>query len=111
VDQAFQLVAVADGPDRVKLSWQIADGYLPLSRTPRGAQRQHRSPARPAVLPTGEKKTDEFFGEQEVYHHELIATPAGVARRRHGLELPLAVTFQGCAEAGLCYPPETKTSS
>ena len=46
-------------------------------------------------------KNDEYFGRQEVYHHELIAT-VPVARPAGGtLEVPLEVTYQGCADAGL----------
>ena len=108
VDQAFQLVAVADGPDRVKLSWQIADGYYLYRERLAARSASTEAQLGRLSLPAGEKKTDEFFGEQEVYHHELIATLPVSRAGGTALELPLAVTFQGCAEAGLCYPPETK---
>ena len=108
VDEAFQLVAVADGPDRVKLSWQIADGYY-LYRERLAAKTSAAAASLGRVsLPAGKKKYDEFFGEQEVYYHELVATLPVSRAGGTALELPLAVTFQGCAEAGLCYPPETK---
>src|SRR5262249_59220354 len=62
-------------------------------------------------FPPGQVKTDEYFGKQEVYHHELAAS-VPVARSSGGeLELPLEVTYQGCADAGLCYPPQTKSVS
>jgi thiol:disulfide interchange protein DsbD len=56
-------------------------------------------------------KNDEYFGRQEIYHHELrVAVP--VARAAGGtFTLPLQVTYQGCAVAGLCYPPITKLVS
>ena len=61
-------------------------------------------------FPAGQVKNDEYFGKQEVYHHELSRHRAGGARRAAAtLELPLQVSYQGCAEAGLCYPPHTKT--
>ncbi len=60
--------------------------------------------------PSGQVKNDEYFGRQEVYHHELRAA-LPVARSSGGaLELPLEVTYQGCADKGLCYPPITKKS-
>jgi thiol:disulfide interchange protein DsbD len=59
-------------------------------------------------LPAGEKKVDEYFGEQEVYHHDLVAKIAVSRGSTAAFTLPLKVTFQGCAEAGLCYPPMTK---
>lgn len=55
-------------------------------------------------IPAGEKKTDEFFGEVEVYYEGLV------------VEVPLSgdlpetiqVEFQGCADAGICYPPQKR---
>jgi thiol:disulfide interchange protein DsbD len=110
-DQAFRFAALADGSDRVQLSWQITDGYY-LYR----ARIKVKTPSTEAQLgspqfPAGIVKTDEYFGKQEIYHHQLTAT-VPVARSRGGaLELPLEVTYQGCADAGLCYPPITKSVS
>jgi thiol:disulfide interchange protein DsbD len=59
-------------------------------------------------MPQGQIKTDEYFGRQEVYHHELVATVPVVRATGGAFELPLQVTYQGCADAGLCYPPITK---
>ena len=62
------------------------------------------------VLPTGQSKTDEYFGTQQVYHNELVGTlPVARPPGDAALDLPVEVTYQGCAEAGLCYPPITKT--
>jgi len=110
-DQAFRFDALADGADRARLNWEIAEGYY-LYRT----RIKVSTPSRQAQLgapqmPGGEFKTDEYFGKQEIYHHELAAT-LPVARAGGGaFELPLEVTYQGCAEAGLCYPPITKRVS
>ncbi len=107
-DQAFRFDALAEGTDRVRLNWGIAEGYY-LYR----ARIKVMTVSRSAQLgvpqfPPGQVKTDEYFGKQEVYHHELIGT-VPVARAAGGaLELPLQVTYQGCADAGLCYPPITK---
>jgi thiol:disulfide interchange protein DsbD len=107
-DQAFRFDALPEGGDRLRLNWEIAEGYY-LYRA-----RIKVTTSNPSVqlgapeMPAGEVKTDEYFGRQEVYHHELIAT-VPVARAWGGaLELPLEVTYQGCADAGLCYPPITK---
>ena len=56
-------------------------------------------------LPPALDKTDEFFGDVSVYYEEAdltVSLPDGEPR------LTLAVTYQGCADAGLCYPPETE---
>ncbi|MBM5811618.1 MAG: protein-disulfide reductase DsbD [Gammaproteobacteria bacterium] len=108
VDEAFVFQAYADSGPQVTLDWQIAPGYY-LYR--------HRISARsltPGVvlgapeLPTGLAKTDEFFGDVEVYFESLLGTvpvqaPAGVTA------FDVEVGYQGCAEAGLCYPPVRKT--
>jgi thioredoxin:protein disulfide reductase len=108
-DQAFRFDALADGTDRVRLDWEIADGYYLYRARIKVVAPGGSAQLGPVQFPTGQFKSDDYFGKQEVYHHELIATVAVV--RAHGgpLELPLQVTYQGCAEAGLCYPPITKT--
>jgi thiol:disulfide interchange protein DsbD len=110
-DRAFRFDALAEGTDRVRLNWEIADGYylyrarIKVSTTSPGAQ------LGTPQFPPGQVKNDEYFGRQEVYHHELAVT-LPVARAAAGdLDLPLEVTYQGCADAGLCYPPQTKTLS
>jgi len=108
-DQAFRFAALAEGTDQVRLNWEIADGYylyrarIKVKTTSTGAQ------LGAPPFPPGQVKTDEYFGKQEIYHHELIVS-VPVARASAGqLDLPLEVTYQGCADAGLCYPPQTKT--
>jgi len=110
VDEAFRFSAGADGGAQVALDWQIAPGYY-LYR--------HRVSAKTAtegftlgevVMPAGKKKTDEFFGDVEVYYDALAATVA-VTRPEGGSAFEIAVSYQGCADAGLCYPPVTKTVS
>jgi thiol:disulfide interchange protein DsbD len=108
VDQAFVFTAMADGGDRVLLDWQVAPGYY-LYR--------HRTSAKTATpgfalgdiaMPAGKKKTDEFFGDVEVYYGILSAT-VPVTRPEGTSTFEIQVSYQGCADAGLCYPPVTKT--
>jgi thioredoxin:protein disulfide reductase len=108
-DQAFRFDALAAGPDRVRLNWEIAPGYYlyrsrikvtsPASATLLGA----------AQMPGGQIKNDEYFGKQEIYHGELSAVVPVNRTGSAALDVPLQVTYQGCAEAGLCYPPITKS--
>jgi thiol:disulfide interchange protein DsbD len=108
VDQAFIFSAVPDGADRVLIDWQIAPGYylyrhrLTLKTPTPGFTLGELS------LPDGKKKTDEFFGDVEVYYDALTAT-APVTRPEGASSFELVVSYQGCADAGLCYPPVTKT--
>jgi thiol:disulfide interchange protein DsbD len=108
-DQAFQVSATAAGPDRVRLDWRITDGYY-LYRS-----RIHVQAAGPVelgtlALPMGKNQTDEYFGTQQIYEHALSATlPVARAAGAGALRLAIEVSYQGCAHAGLCYPPMTKT--
>jgi thiol:disulfide interchange protein DsbD len=109
IDAAFALEAIADGPDRVRLRFAIAKGYYLYRERLSATTTSDRARLGALSLPTGKLKNDEFFGKQEVYYDELVATLPVSRAGDSELALPLKVTFQGCAEAGLCYPPETRT--
>ncbi|MGA7966199.1 MAG: protein-disulfide reductase DsbD domain-containing protein, partial [Gammaproteobacteria bacterium] len=103
-DQAFHLTShgVAGG---VELHWQIADGYYLY-------QRQFKFKALTGALgrvdfPPGTIKQDPNFGRVTVYHHRLILI-VPVSRLPNSGPVRLTVTYQGCAEAGLCYAPITR---
>ncbi|MEO7774416.1 MAG: protein-disulfide reductase DsbD [Steroidobacteraceae bacterium] len=108
-DVAFKLTARAAAADKLEVNFIIADGYY-LYRdklkfavdgaTPVGLGKPE--------LPLGKKKNDEYFGDQVVYYHELEAKLPISRGSTAALTLPLKVTYQGCADAGLCYPPITK---
>ena len=61
------------------------------------------------ACPRGQQKVDETFGTVEVYYREvLVRLP--VERNSSGtLPLTLNVSSQGCADAGVCYPPQHQT--
>src|SRR6267142_838387 len=107
-DRAFRFDALPDGTDRVRLNWEIADGYYLYRARIRVMTPSTRAQLGAPQMPQGQIKTDEYFGRQEVYHHELVATVPVVRATGGAFELPLEVTYQGCADAGLCYPPITK---
>jgi thiol:disulfide interchange protein DsbD len=107
-DEAFRFAAIPDGPDHVRLIWQIADGYYLYRTRVKAATTSTAAQLGALEMPTGETKTDEYFGKQEIYHHELVAGVPVARASAAELALPLQVTYQGCATAGLCYPPITK---
>lgn len=95
------------GGDEIEVFWQAADGYY-LYRHALDFELRDAGDAEVEVLhiPDGLKTHDEYFGDVEVYYHDL--------RVRLALsgELPdgaiLRVRYQGCADAGLCYPPDLR---
>jgi thiol:disulfide interchange protein DsbD len=110
-DEAFHFSALADGPDKIRLIWGITDGYYLYRARIKASSDGDSAKLGELVLPTGETKVDEYFGKQEVYHHDIVGS-ISVARSGVGqLAVPLKITYQGCATAGLCYPPITKTVS
>ncbi|MBD3896119.1 protein-disulfide reductase DsbD [Halomonas sp. ML-15] len=59
------------------------------------------------VIPPGEAHSDEFFGDVYVFYEPVVLEIPLEGDLPESL--PLALTFQGCADAGLCYPPERVT--
>ncbi|MEC7148517.1 MAG: protein-disulfide reductase DsbD [Pseudomonadota bacterium] len=107
VDEAYQLTLVADGDQRLMLQWVIApEYYLYRHAFKAQASDSEGSIAANLVVPDGLAKTDEFFGDVEVYYDALEAM---VVLERTTELAQIKVTYQGCADAGLCYPPETKS--
>jgi thiol:disulfide interchange protein DsbD len=109
-DEAFRFSATATGAEAVALDWVIADGYYLYRHRVAVKTTTPAFTVGEPQLPGGKKKTDEFFGEVEVYYQQLEAI-VPVARPAGADTLELKVTYQGCADAGLCYPPITKTVS
>ena len=110
-EQAFRFSASAQGSERVRLDWVIAPGYYLYRDRTKATGEAGDSTVGPPEFPEGQIKSDEYFGKQVVYHNELVAT-LPVKRSGGGkLDVSLNITYQGCAEAGLCYPPVTRTLS
>ncbi|MBY1060118.1 protein-disulfide reductase DsbD [Citrobacter europaeus] len=88
----------------LNLTWQVKDGYYlyrkQISITPSQADIAE------VKLPPGVWHEDEFYGKSEIYRKQLTI-PVTVNQAKSGATL--TVTYQGCADAGFCYPPETKT--
>ncbi len=106
VDQAFSFTATTINPGWVELGWQIAVGYY-LYRDHLGfeATGPGQTVGEP-LLPDGKKKHDEYFGDSEVYYDELILR---LPVQSDSGSLDLTVSYQGCAEDGICYPPTTRS--
>ncbi len=108
-EQAFRYdVSSADGA--ILVTWTIEPGHylykerMSYSTTTAGALLGEPE------LPPGKKYTDEFFGDMHIYRGDarvripVIEIPAGGT-------VDLSIRSQGCADIGLCYPPQTWTAS
>lgn len=108
-DDAFQLTHVVDPDGTVRLTWEIADGYY-LYRDKFGA----KASALGVVIgeldrPPGIMKDDPDFGEVAIYKHNATVRVPITTRATAPPTAPLEVTYQGCAEDGICYPPIKKS--
>jgi len=106
VDEAFDLTAKAKDSHSIGLTWIIAPGYylyrgkVAVTSDAPGVQLGG------VELPQGQLKHDEYFGDTQVYYEVLDAR---VPIKSAAKKVSLRVTYQGCAEEGLCYNPVTKT--
>lgn len=100
VEQAFVFTSQqANG--QLSLHWEIADHYyLYQSRI---SAKQDGQALDVQFVQTPIEKEDEYFGKVQIYKHTLdVIVPLASAS-------DVNIRFQGCAEAGLCYPPVSKT--
>lgn len=98
VGKAFTFTSERLASGETQLYWQIADGYYLYQQ-----RMKFEGLAEQPVLPQGEAHSDEFFGEQQVYRQGLeVKLPAGATGK-------VKLGWQGCADAGLCYPPQSLT--
>ncbi len=111
-DQAFRVEVAAQGADMIRVDFLVTPGYY-LYRHRFNFSLDTAAGTPNATLgspdiPEGEWKEDEFFGRQQVFH-EGVSVSIPVSRTPGGvLELPIIVGLQGCADKGLCYPPEKR---
>ena len=102
VDQAFPFnYYQQDG--KVLLDWQVKEGYY-LYQHSLSFSGQNLAIGN-VELEDGEPHQDEFFGEVSVYTQPLFVQ---VPLQSYQKGSQLIVKYQGCAEAGFCYPPETR---
>jgi thiol:disulfide interchange protein DsbD len=111
-DEAFELSTEVRDDDTIVASWQIADGYyLYRKRFDFKVVEPADLALGAARLPAGKMKNDEYFGDMEVYYHQVQATLPVQGMASAPTPVTLDVVYQGCADAGLCYPPITKRVS
>ena len=106
-DVAFRVSSRIDG-DLVRVRWVIADGYyLYRQKMEIKAESPDLVMAVP-TFPTGTLKTDPYLGTQAIFTQQVEGTAAYRRFDAGAHPIQIKVTYQGCAEAGLCYPPLVK---
>ena len=103
-EQAFRFSARALDANMLEGRFDVADGYYLYRDKLRFALQSAPPALNSAEFPAGKRKHDEFFGDVEIYRGAVIVKLL-IAGGVPGQRLILVADSQGCADAGVCYPP------
>ncbi|MEE8055474.1 MAG: protein-disulfide reductase DsbD [Gammaproteobacteria bacterium] len=110
-DEAFVVTAILDDPTTVITYWQIADGYYLYRDKFKFAVRGAGVALQESAVPVGESKHDPTFGRVEIIRGAAEIKLPLMRPKPDAAEIELELSYQGCAEDGICYPPITKVFS
>lgn len=91
----------------IEVRYNVADGYYLYRDKLRFRVEPPPAAAGPAAMPPGKPYRDEFFGEVTI-HRGLLVAKLPVTGTKPGQAVALIADSQGCADAGVCYPPQTQ---
>jgi len=111
VDEAFQPILTALDGNTVEVAFRVAAGYYLYKDKIAASVDSNKVQLGKLELPAGEMKTDQYFGDMEVYHNDVFGRLPMARATPEAMELDLEIEYQGCAEDGICYPPVSKLMS
>ena len=106
-DQAFRFAARALDTRTLEANFTIANGYYLYRDKMSFALEPDGIGLGATTLPRGKLKDDEFFGRVETYRDRVVVR-LPMAKAAPGQSVTLRADSQGCADAGVCYPPHTQ---
>jgi len=104
-EQAFVFYVDIQNPDNVIFQWQIADGYYLYQHKFKFSIKGKGALGKPQ-MPPAVRKTDAVYGDTQVYQQPLLEISLPIEKNED--IQAIIVEYQGCADAGLCYPPITQ---
>lgn len=107
-EEAFRLSARALDAAALEIRFDVADGYYLYRDKLRFAVEPAAAGAGAPVLPAGLVHDDEFFGKSTIYRGPAVVR-LPLKSARPGDKVTLVVESQGCADAGVCYPPQRQS--
>lgn len=108
VDEAFRLMPAERMGQQLHIRWEIAPGYyLYRERLAFEAVEPLGAKLTAPQLPEGKKHHDEHFGDVHVYRTTDASATFKLSRKMI-LPTRIKVSYQGCADIGICYPPQTR---
>ncbi|NOQ17324.1 MAG: protein-disulfide reductase DsbD [Methyloprofundus sp.] len=105
-EQAFKVTAQATQDGQVQVSWKIAQGYYLYRNKMVFASKTDDISIKHTDLPPGKIKSDKYFGDVAIYRNQLDSL-LSLTRPKTAQTLSLLVKHQGCADLGICYPPQS----
>jgi thioredoxin:protein disulfide reductase len=106
-EQVFKASAKAISPDQIEVTWTIAKGYSLYRKNMRFETKTPDFKLGDAVFPAGKIKHDELLGDIEHYREQLkVNLP--ISATKDASSIQLVAHYQGCADIGVCYPPQEK---
>ena len=110
VDEAFvwsaEIEGRGEGQGRLVVRWRVADGYY-LYRHGFALETDAETTLGELEIPPGKRIVDDYFGESEVYYGAVAV--GAVVQRQATSTITARIRYQGCADYGLCYPPQQRT--
>lgn len=104
-EQAFKFSARVLDADTIEVRYQIAEGYYLYRDKFKFETTSADTALGTAQLPPGKIKQDEYFGRVETYRHDVKINLPLKRTNPAAQEVSLKAISQGCADAGVCYPP------
>ncbi len=105
VDKAFQLSIEATSSDLITATWEIADGYyMYRKRFSFSTDTPNIALGKP-IFPEGEVKEDPNFGKVIIYRNS-VSIKIPIKDTGDSTTIKLKTKSQGCADLGVCYPPQ-----
>ena len=105
-DEAFKLKAYAIAPNMIRAEWEIADGYYLYKHKFKFTTTSAEVKIGEPDYPEGKIKEDEFFGKVESYRKKVSIDIPVERSDKVLLDMTLDTVSQGCADIGVCYPPQ-----
>lgn len=104
-EEPFRLTAELLEEGELRLLWRIAPAHKLYANQIRVELEEGEAVPGAPVLPEGEPVVDPLTGERSVAYHDSLDCRVAVT----GAKGPyvLRVRYQGCADGGVCFPPES----
>jgi len=108
-DVAFKASISQSSPDSIQATWDIADGYYMYRKRFSFESDTAGITLGAPVFPKGKMKEDPGFGTVETYRNKIVVQIPITRSDSAITDFSLKTKSQGCADIGVCYPPQKKT--